>query len=183
MPDLAAVRKWIGLKVRAERLAANRTQRDLGAAVGLSVTSIVNIEHGRHTTGLDKLLRIADAFGLCVREFIPSGADLAHPIARRAKLPPVSKPWRADDPRLTEVVRVLVYNPSLDTVASGEVYRDGAGYGLLFFESGRSAYVCDELGHGDAWPEGLLWTQTPEAPINSAHCEPETGVSPALSSF
>ncbi len=107
---LAGVRAWIGLKVRAERMAADMTQSALGEAVGLSVRSIANIEHGKHVA-LGALLRIADTFGLCIREFIPACANDVQATVR--EMPPPG-PWWVEDQ-----TQAIVYNPVAGTVTTG----------------------------------------------------------------
>ncbi len=52
------------------------TQEELGKVVSLSRTSITNLEKGRQRVPLHLLLRIADALGRELSEFMPSRAEL-----------------------------------------------------------------------------------------------------------
>jgi putative transcriptional regulator len=50
--------KELGLRIRTARLAKELTQEDLGKLVGLSRTSIVNIERGKQSPPIHKMIAI-----------------------------------------------------------------------------------------------------------------------------
>jgi transcriptional regulator with XRE-family HTH domain len=73
-----------GRLVRATRLDAGLTQAQLGEAVGLTRTSIANIEAGRQRAFIDTAYRIADAVNCPPHELLPDPATLR----AEADLPP-----------------------------------------------------------------------------------------------
>ena len=86
LPESAAIYREIGARIGAARRRANLTQEDLAGQIGLTRTSIVNIEKGRqkllvHTLlSICKLLRVpaTDLIrGVEQEEPASSGIDLA----------------------------------------------------------------------------------------------------------
>jgi transcriptional regulator with XRE-family HTH domain len=65
----------LGAIIRDERIAANVTQESLAEAVGLSRTSIVNIEAGRQGIALHRLFDIADALEVPFTALVPRSDD------------------------------------------------------------------------------------------------------------
>lgn len=61
----------IGELVRSERLKRKLTQEDLALRVGLTRTSINNIERGRQNIQIDTLYRIAEALYVPVNALLP----------------------------------------------------------------------------------------------------------------
>lgn len=61
----------IGKRIRAARTSAEMTQDELAEAVGMSRTSIVNIEHGRQRLLIHSLVHIANATGVPPQQLIP----------------------------------------------------------------------------------------------------------------
>lgn len=57
----------LGRAIRARREALEITQADLGARIGLSRTSVTNIECGRQRLLIDQFCRLAEVLG-CERE-------------------------------------------------------------------------------------------------------------------
>src|SRR5207249_352007 len=69
--------RLVGEKVRAarERLSPKRSQAKLAQALGLSRTSLVNIECGRQRAPLHVLWRIAEALGIELADLLPRQAE------------------------------------------------------------------------------------------------------------
>lgn len=65
-----------GRLVRTARRDADLTQAQLAEAIGLTRTSIANIEAGRQRAFLDTAYRIADAVGCGAQELLPDAAVL-----------------------------------------------------------------------------------------------------------
>jgi transcriptional regulator with XRE-family HTH domain len=61
-----------GARVKSERDAVGMTQEELATAVGLSRSSIANIERGTQAVSLDALYRIASALDRDPAELLPS---------------------------------------------------------------------------------------------------------------
>ena len=70
-----------------ERLE-NMTQEKLGLLVGLSRTSITNIERGRQHVAVHQLLAIADALAVRPEALLPSAGGASQPTRLAVKLPP-----------------------------------------------------------------------------------------------
>jgi transcriptional regulator with XRE-family HTH domain len=66
-----------GRRLRAARLKARLTQEALGKRVGLSRTSITNIEQGNQHVGLHMLYALASAVGVRPLELLPEEAPAA----------------------------------------------------------------------------------------------------------
>ena len=69
MPD--TFNEELGRRIRAAR-TGKITQEKLGELVGLSRTSITNIECGRQRLLVDQLVDIADAIGVAVDTLMPA---------------------------------------------------------------------------------------------------------------
>ncbi len=83
---MESVYEDLGRNIRRARLHAGLTQEQLGRAVGLTRTSVNNIEHGRQKVLVHTLLELASACGvtpdsLLVRE------------AAAAPVPPDVRDW------------------------------------------------------------------------------------------
>jgi transcriptional regulator with XRE-family HTH domain len=66
----------IGLRIRERRDALELTQAQLAQLVGLSRTSITNIESGRQPAPLHQFVRIATALDIDVHALLPDRAEL-----------------------------------------------------------------------------------------------------------
>lgn len=62
----------IGLRIKNEREALGFTQIDLAAEIGLTRTSVVNIESGRQRLPIHVLYSIASAMGISVHILLPN---------------------------------------------------------------------------------------------------------------
>ena len=62
----------IGERIKALRKSRDLTQAHLAEKVGLSRTSIVNIEQGHQKVMIHVLYQLADVFGLPVADLIPA---------------------------------------------------------------------------------------------------------------
>ena len=67
------------------------TQAELGRRIGLSRTSVTNIEQGRHRVSLDKFLRIAAALEVAPEALLPPLPGKAGP-SRMAEILPEGSP-------------------------------------------------------------------------------------------
>lgn len=72
---------WIelGFRIALAREAKGQTQGTLARRVGLSRTSICNLESGRQRTGLWELSRVAAALGVNLKRLIPKTAPNGKP--------------------------------------------------------------------------------------------------------
>lgn len=64
--------KHFGAVVRERRDKAGLTQQDLADRLGLSRTSVVNIEQGRQGIPLSSLPKFADALGCSASQLLPA---------------------------------------------------------------------------------------------------------------
>lgn len=80
--DESALYELIGGNIRAarERQVPKMSQVALGKRVGLTRTSMVNIEAGRQRPPLHVLWSIADALGVEVSHLLPRRADLSKAV-------------------------------------------------------------------------------------------------------
>lgn len=67
----------LGQRLREARRSVNLTQGDLARAVGVSRTSITNIETGRQPLYVHTLLRFAEILGITASELIPARKAVA----------------------------------------------------------------------------------------------------------
>lgn len=74
--DVEQIYKELGKRVGTARDKANLTQERLAVRVGLSRTSIVNIEAGRQRVPLHQLYRIADALDLEPADLLPPAPNI-----------------------------------------------------------------------------------------------------------
>lgn len=70
--DIDDFYREIGKRIRSEREALGFSQKEIADEVGMSRTSIVNIEAGRQHLPLHTLCVIADALGISVNCLIPN---------------------------------------------------------------------------------------------------------------
>lgn len=71
----------VGAEVRAAREAAGLSQEQLAVAVGLSRTSITNLEMGRQQTPLHVLYAIAEVVGMALKDLLPDSMRTQQPIS------------------------------------------------------------------------------------------------------
>lgn len=69
----------IGTRVRVAREAVELSQEQLAAAVGLTRTSITNLEMGRQQTPLHTLYEIANAINVPLKDLLPDYPEQAPP--------------------------------------------------------------------------------------------------------
>jgi transcriptional regulator with XRE-family HTH domain len=83
----------LGVRIRAARDQAGVKQDQLAQAVGLSRTSITNIERGRQGVQTYLLVRIAEVLGRPAAELLP-GLGPGPPISDKVKkLEPSKRAW------------------------------------------------------------------------------------------
>ena len=63
--------QYIGLMVRIKRKGAGLSQDQLAKAMGVTRTSVVNLEQGRQKIPLEKLYAVAMALNCNIRKIIP----------------------------------------------------------------------------------------------------------------
>lgn len=78
----------IGQKIREARRLKHMSQEDIGLAVNLTRTSIVNIEHGRQKVMIHTLYALAEVLDVPVIQLLPLSTDpeeeiLSDPLAQR----------------------------------------------------------------------------------------------------
>jgi transcriptional regulator with XRE-family HTH domain len=84
----------LGANIRARRRKEDFTQEQLAAAVGLTRTSITNIEMGRQPVYIHVLAKIAQNLRVSVADFLPDAAALDIAIeSQLAGLPRDRKAW------------------------------------------------------------------------------------------
>lgn len=69
-----------GKRVRAAREATTVTQKDLGVALGLTRSSVANIESGRQTVSAEHVMATAQALG-CDPRWLLTGWESDHVVA------------------------------------------------------------------------------------------------------
>ncbi len=74
----------LGRAIRARREALEITQAELGARIGLSRTSVTNIECGRQRLLIDQFCRMADVLG-CEREDLLSAVKTGTRVKGKTK--------------------------------------------------------------------------------------------------
>ena len=68
----------IGERIRAARAHAGTTQTELGQRVGLTRSSIANIEAGRQRAMIHTLLQVADALEVALADVVPKCDSAGH---------------------------------------------------------------------------------------------------------
>lgn len=63
-------RRVIGHRIARWRAARDWSAYDLADQAGVSRLSVIRAEHGTHSTGLDVLLQLAEAFGVTVGQLL-----------------------------------------------------------------------------------------------------------------
>jgi len=71
----------IGERIRAARVHARTTQTELGQRVGLTRSSIANIEAGRQRVMIHTLLQVADALEVVLADVVPECNSASHSSA------------------------------------------------------------------------------------------------------
>ena len=147
--------------VRARRLAAGLTMRELASRAGMSQPFLSNLENSRAMPSLSTLYKIANALGVSPREFLPEERT-------RATLTRVGEGAEgpvADEPR-SATTRVVAGAPGRLIEAHTYVAPPGAGMGDWFEHDGEDLlYVVRgrlrvDLGDGQSFelgPGDVLW--------------------------
>ncbi|MEV6471622.1 helix-turn-helix domain-containing protein [Streptomyces sp. NPDC051657] len=65
-----ARRLEIGMQIRAAREHAGLTQETVSLRTGIRITTVSDIEQGHRAAQLDTLIRIADAIGVRLSQFV-----------------------------------------------------------------------------------------------------------------
>jgi putative transcriptional regulator len=84
-----------GKKLFQARRAAKITQEALAQAVGLSRTSIVNIEKGRQPVAVDLAIRMATSLGTTIGDLLPeyNRASIGDIATELRRVSPSTRPW------------------------------------------------------------------------------------------
>src|SRR5919112_2069649 len=86
--------KFIGLRVKTEREDLEMSQATLAEHLGLTRTSITNIENGQQKVQLHALFQIAEVFGIPVLDLLPTSSNQAAVKERHLKkLSPEEREW------------------------------------------------------------------------------------------
>ena len=101
--------KQIGQGIRDARVEAHLTQSQLGDAVGLTRTSITNLEAGRQHIPLHVVARIAAVLKVPARDLFPEDSVFDDPIV----MPDLSKPLADADERMRSFVQTTVAKVAL----------------------------------------------------------------------
>lgn len=176
--------------VRAHRLAAGLTMRELAARAGMSQPFLSNLENSRAMPSIATLYKIANALGVSPREFLPEERARVQLVRRgEGTLGPVG-----DEPD-SATTRVVSGAPGRLVEAHTYVAEPGAPMGDWFDHDGEdllfvvSGAMRVELGDGQSfdleagdvlWYEGTLphrWFQTGDATTEllCVHARPPTG--------
>lgn len=92
--DETLVQRRIGQRIRSCRSSAGLTQQDVASALGLTRSSVSNIEAGTQSLSLIAFLKIAQELGMApgvMLDGVTAHADL--PDARATDLPVVYQSW------------------------------------------------------------------------------------------
>ena len=95
--------KFIGERVREERILAGLSQTELGNAIGISFQQVQKYEKGANRVSASKLMLIADVLGVELLSFFPESASAKAPkrtastaaIRDAAKLDLIAEPLRS----------------------------------------------------------------------------------------
>ena len=90
--DSLEVYRMVGERIREERKRQNITQEELASRVGLTRTSITNVEKGRQKLLLHTLVQIADRLGVSPERLLPT-LDAETSIEVPAELPRQVRNW------------------------------------------------------------------------------------------
>lgn len=91
-PDPERVYRVLGERIRNERLKQNITQDELASRVGLTRTSITNVEKGRQRLLVHTLLQIADSLGTDAGHLLIT-FESETPIVFRKEIPMPVRKW------------------------------------------------------------------------------------------
>ena len=79
------LKRIVGLKIRAERLARGMTQEQLSEHIERTVETVSNLERGKAWPGLETLLQICDVLRVSLAELFENEGN-ALPSRRRVEL-------------------------------------------------------------------------------------------------
>lgn len=80
----------IGLKIREERERLSLTQEGLASAIGLTRSSVTNIEAGRQKMLLETFIDIAEALNVAPEKLLPSKTPNAEKRSQHERPPDVT---------------------------------------------------------------------------------------------
>lgn len=83
-PDLRALDREIGMRIRLCRRARRLTREDLGDVVGDTAARVADYEAGREPVGAVRLYEISVALSVDVEALFPTLAGDPRPVVRRA---------------------------------------------------------------------------------------------------
>jgi transcriptional regulator with XRE-family HTH domain len=92
MADIHPLYVALGKRIRALRRQANLSQEDVAERVGLTRTSITNIERGRQQLQVHTLVAIADTLGVRLDELLAHEEQPAHGN-NETDLSPAEQEW------------------------------------------------------------------------------------------
>lgn len=111
--DRGLLYRLLGERIRIARTQQkpSRSQRAIAVALGLSRTSMVNIEKGRQHTSLHVIWEIADQLGVEAASLIPARRDYmasSQPVALDAATIDQINRYAADDPEAQQKLQEFV---------------------------------------------------------------------------
>lgn len=65
----------LGLKIKSFRKKAGLNHADVGKRLGLTRTSIINIEQGKQNTTIDTLYKLSEIFNVSVNDFFTQQSE------------------------------------------------------------------------------------------------------------
>jgi DNA-binding XRE family transcriptional regulator len=126
-----------GKRLSQARRAAKITQAALAQAVGLSRTSIVNIEKGRQPVPIDLAIRMATSLGTGIVDLLPESnpiSSLRDMASELRRISPGARPWvervisgsdfRKDSEHDTEIFAGKTQGPR---ASQGREHKTGSG--------------------------------------------------------
>lgn len=87
----------IGNRIRQYRERLGMTQEKLGETIGLTRTSVTNMEAGRQKFQVGTIYRICAAFHISPHELFPSLSEVEHEQKTMVPLPPEFKSYTAQE--------------------------------------------------------------------------------------
>lgn len=108
--DKQQINEAAGLKLKTLRKTLGYSQDDVAANVGLTRTSIVNIEKGRQSLTLENLYKIAEFFKIEASElFIKKGGDIDLVMKRKIfEIESERNDWREKYLKLTKSLKEVM---------------------------------------------------------------------------
>jgi len=69
-PPVGYVAQMIGQRIFERRLQRKMTLRELARLTGMSVGYVCDVESGKHSIGVERLLRVSEVFGCTLNDLV-----------------------------------------------------------------------------------------------------------------